>query len=90
VRTHYGVIYDQWTLAPRRVILSDDPAKLFNGTHARSAVKGEVYCTIQHAFVAHLLPNLGELAREAVRRHSGREPPTMAEVHATDARNRGS
>lgn len=78
---HYGVIYDAVTLAPRRVIVPSDPGamSLFSGIY--SAEAGEVLCTVARKHVEHLIPDLGEMAREAVRRHSGREPPTMAEVH---------
>ena len=81
--SHYGVIYDRETLAPRRVIVpSDDGTKsLFDGTHAINTVDGEIYCTIAREHVAHLIPDLGEMAREAIRRHAGREPPTMQDVH---------
>lgn len=80
---HYGVIYDAITLAPRRVIIpSDFEAKsLFDGTHAKNVVEGEVFCTVAHEHVAHLIPDLGEMAREAIRRHTSRTPPTMTEVH---------
>jgi hypothetical protein len=78
---HYGVIYDAVTLAPRRVIAPSDPGaeSLFDGTH--KAEPGEVYCTVAREHVEHLIPDLGEMAREAIRRHCGSEPPTMAEVH---------
>ena len=83
--THYGVIYDAKTLAPRRVIVPSDTGSqsLFDGTH--KALDGEVLCTVLKADVAHIWKqypgDLGEVAREAIRRHAGKEPPTMAEVH---------
>lgn len=80
---NYGVIYDEKTLAPRRVIVPSDPGakSLFDGTHAGNAIDGEVFCTVAHEHIEHLIPDLGEMAREAIRRHVGREPPTMEAVH---------
>ena len=80
---HYGVIYDAKTLAPRRVIVPSDlgARSLFDGTHAKNAIAGEVFCTVACEYIAHLIPDLGEMAREAIRRHAGREPPTMRAVH---------
>lgn len=85
---HYGVIYDEATLAPRRVIVPTDPVTLFDGTHAANALPGEVFCTVAREHVAHLIPDLGEMAREAIRRHAGREPPTMHEVHEAEKAGR--
>ena len=87
--THYGIIYDPETLAPRRVISPTDAKALFDGTHFSEP--NAVYCVVTREQVAHLLPDLGEMAREAIRIHTNRslEPPTMEEVYETDRAARG-
>lgn len=86
--SHYGVIYDAVTLAVRRVIVPHRPSDLDDGTHRPE--HGEVLCKVERKHIEHLIPDLGEIGREAIRRHIGKEPPTMEEVHATDRLARAS
>lgn len=65
--SHYGVVYNPVTLEPLRVIVPTDPKSLFNGTH--KADPGELFCTVAHEHIAHLIPDLTEMAKEAIRRH---------------------
>lgn len=81
MRQHYGVVYDAQTLALRIVISPENPKALFDGTH--KADPGHILCTIPRSEVEGM--SLHELGRHAIRKHTGREPPTMQEVHTADA-----
>jgi hypothetical protein len=70
-----GVVYDARTLAIRRIIVPDDDADLTNGTH--SPMPGEVMT------LAHRTNGLDvDAAIAAIKLATGREPPTLDEIHA--------
>jgi hypothetical protein len=74
-KTLIGVIYDATTLAVRRIIVPDDDAALTNGTH--KPLHGEAMT------LAHRTNGLDvDAAIAAVRLATGREPPTLDEIHA--------
>ncbi len=76
-----GVVYDQRTLAPQRVIVPDDDGALFDGRHL---VRGEAMATML-LLDASSFANPDEAARAAVRLATGREPPSAADILAASA-----
>jgi hypothetical protein len=94
-QTLIGVIYDQKTLAPRRVVFPHADSHL-DGRHAG---KGEATAIISAASFGctviagqYFLPpgkTSTDLAYHAVRLHTGREPPPLHEIQVADAAVRG-
>ncbi len=74
-KTLMGVVYDTMTLAVRRIIVPDDDATLTDGTH--KPMRGEAMT------LAHRVHGLDvNAAITAVRLATGREPPTLEQIHA--------
>lgn len=73
-QTLVGIVYDKRTLALRRIIVPDDDAAL--GTAHKPSQNEEL---IRHP--RHKGWGL-DAAIDAIRLHSGREPPTLEMIHA--------